>query len=92
MKRFWAHKNQNKKIRIKKKPSAEKKIKLLTKCTDAINNTTLIEFQGIKCSTRATYVEEKLSGLNKCQRTIAKKKINSVLLELEMPVGNECID
>ena len=56
----------------KKKSLAEKKIELLTKCTNAITNSTLIESKGIKPFAFATYVEEKLSGLNTCQRTIAK--------------------
>ena len=76
----------------KKKSLAEKKIELLTKCTDAITNSILIESQGIKRSTFSTYAEEKLSGLNKRKRTIAEKKINDVLFELEMPAGNESID
>ena len=76
----------------KKKSLTEKKIELLTKCTDAITNSTLIESQGIKCYAFATYVEEKLSGLNKHQRTIAEKRINDFLFELEMSVGNESID
>ena len=76
----------------KKKLLAEKKVELLTKCTDAKTNSTLIESQGIKRSAFATYVEGKLSGLNKRQRTIAEKIINDVVFELEMSVGNESID
>ena len=76
----------------KKNSLAEKKIKLLTKCTDAITNSILIESQKIKRSVFATYVEEKLSGLNKRQRTIAERMINDVLFELEMSAGNEAID
>ena len=76
----------------KKKSSAEKKIELFKKCTSAIANSTLFESQGIKRFAFATYVEEKLSGLNKRQITIAEKKINDVLFELEMSVGNEYID
>ena len=67
----------------KKKSLAEKKIELITKCTNAVTNSILIESQGIKRSSFATYVEEKLSGLNKPQTTIAEKKINDVLFELE---------
>ena len=52
----------------------------------------MIESQGIKRSAFATFVEEKLSGPNKCQRTITKKRINDVLFELEMSVGNESIN
>ena len=76
----------------KKKSLAEKKIGLLTKYTDAITNSTLIESQGIKCSAFATIVEKKLSGLNKRQRIIAKKRIDYILFELEMSFGNESID
>ena len=57
----------------KKKSLVEKKIELLTKCTDAITNSTLIESQGIKRSVLPTCVEEKLSALNKRQRTIVKR-------------------
>ena len=78
--------------RPKKKLLAEKKVELLTKCTNAKTNSTLIESQGIKRSAFATYVEGKLSGLNKRQRTIAEKIINDALFELEMSVGNESID
>ena len=67
----------------KKTSSAEKKIELLTKGTTNDINSTLIESPGIQCSTFTTYVEEKLSGLNKHQRTIAKKRIN-VLFELKV--------
>ena len=57
----------------KKKPLTEKKIELLIEvCSDAIADSTLIESPGIKRSAFATYVEEKLSGLNKRQGTIAK--------------------
>ena len=49
----------------KKKSLAEKKIELLKKYTDAITNFALIESQGTKGSVFATYVEEKLSGINK---------------------------
>ena len=76
----------------KKRSLTEKKIELLTKCTDGIINSTLIESQGIKRSAFATYVEEKLSGLSKRQITIAEKRINNVLFELEMSIGNESID
>ena len=78
--------------RSKKKSLAQKKIELLTKCTDALTNSTLIESQRKKRSPFATYVKEKLSGLNKCQRTIVEKRINDVLFELQMTVGNESID
>ena len=66
-------------FRIKEKLLAEKKIELLT-------NSTLIESQGIKHSTFVTYVEEMLSGFNRRQRTIVKKRINEVLFDLEMSV------
>ena len=76
----------------KKNLLAEKKIKLLTKCTYSITNSTLIESQGLKHPASATYVEENLSGLNKRQRTIAKKRINDILFELEMYIRSESID
>ena len=75
-----------------KKSLAKKKIELLTNCTDFITNSTLIESQRIKRSAFANYVEEKLFGLNKRQRTLAEKRINDVLFEPEMSVGNESID
>ena len=57
----------------KKKSLTERKIELLIEvCSDAIADSTLIESPGIKRSAFATYVEEKLSGLNKRQGTIAK--------------------
>ena len=76
----------------KEKSLAVKKIDVLTKCTDAITNFNLIESQGIKRSAFATYVGEKLSGLNKRQKIIAKKRVNDVLFKLEMSFGNESID
>ena len=66
-----------------KKTSAEKKIELLTKGTTNDINFTLTESPGIQCSTFTTYVEEKLSGLNKRQRTITKSRTN-VLFELKV--------
>ena len=75
-----------------KKSLAKKKIELLTNCTDFITNSTLIESQRIKRSAFANYVEEKLFGLNKHQRTLAEKRINYVLFQLQMSVGNESID
>ena len=68
----------------KKTSLTEKTIKLLTKCTDCLTNSTLIESQGIKRSAFATYVEEKLSGFHKRQRTIAEKRINDLLFEFKM--------
>ena len=68
----------------KKKSLAKRKMELLTKCTDIIANSTLIEPQGTKRSAFANYVEEKLSSLNKRQKTIAEKRINDVSFELEM--------
>ena len=76
----------------RKNSIVETKIKLLAKCTNAIKNSALTESQGIRHSSFATYVEEKFSSLNKRQITIAEKRINDVLFELEMPVGNESID
>ena len=55
-------------------------------------NSILIESQEIKRSEFATYAEEKLSDFNNRQITLAEKRINDVLLELEMPVGNESIE
>ena len=49
----------------KKNSLAGKKIELLIRRTDPITYSTLIESQGIKRSAFATYVEEKLSDLNK---------------------------
>ena len=76
----------------KKESLTEKKIELLTKCTEAITNSTLIGSQGIKPSSFATYVEEKLSGFNKHQRTIVEKRINDVPFELEVSIENESVD
>ena len=86
-----AQKNKEKK-NSKKNSLAETKIKLLAKCTDAITSSALIESQGIKHSAFPTYVEERFSSFNKRQITIAEKRVNDVLFELEMSVGNESID
>ena len=58
---------------------------------NAITNSVLIESQGIKRSAFATYIEEKFSSLNRCQRSIAEKRTNNVQFELNMSVGNESI-
>ena len=76
----------------RKNSIVETKIKLLAKCTNAIKNSVLTESQRIRHSSFATYVEETFSSLNKRQITISEKRINDVLFELEMPVGNESID
>ena len=76
----------------KKKTLPERKIELLTKCTDAIASSTPKESQGTKRLAFASYIEEKLSGFNKRQRIIAEKRINDVLFEIEMSSGNETID
>ena len=78
--------------RSKKKSLAEKKIELLTRCTDVITNSTLTKSQGIKRSAFVPYIEGKFTGLKKRQITIAEKRINDALFELEMYVGNESID
>ena len=68
----WVHRSKNY-LGSKKNSLAETKIKLLAKCTNAIKNSALIESQGIRHSSFATYVEEKFSSLNKCQITIAER-------------------
>ena len=79
-------------FRIKEKIISGKEDRNTYKVYRTIKNSTLMGFQGIKHSSFATSVEEKLSGLNKRLRTIAEKRINDVLFELEMSAGNESID
>lgn len=75
--------------RKKSKTIAERKIELLTKCTDAITSSSKeSQSQGVKRTAFATYIDEKLSTYNKRQRAIAEKRINDVLFEIEMSDGN----
>lgn len=73
----------------KKKTIAEQKLDLLSKCTDAItSNAKKIPDekspQKPKISAFATYVDEKLSQLNKRGRRIAEKRISDILFDIEM--------
>lgn len=73
----------------KKKTIAERKLDLLSKCTDAItsNATKAVPEEKVpkpQISVFATYVDEKLSQLNKRDRSIAEKRISDILFEIEM--------
>ena len=73
----------------KKKTIAERKLDLLSKCTDAISanakkTTPEEESTKAKVSTFAVYVDEKLSQLNKRDRRVAEKRISDVLFNIEM--------
>ena len=71
----------------KRKIIAEKKLDLLSKCTEAITanaNPKANESSNPKISALALYVDEKLSELNKRTRRIAEKRISDVLFDIEM--------
>lgn len=73
----------------KKKTLAEKKLDLLSKCTDAITADSKKtapdeESPKPKMSAFAVYVDEKLSQLNKRDRRLAEKRISDVLFDIEM--------
>ena len=73
----------------KRKTIAEKKLDLLSKCTEAITANAkpkANESSDPKISAFALYVDEKLSGLNKRTRRIAGKYISDVLFDMEMSV------
>ena len=67
---------------LKKKTIAERKIELLSKCTEAITKKPVE-------SAFALYVDEKLSQLGKRDRRIAEKRISDVLFEVEMQSERE---
>ena len=64
---------------------------MLSKCTEAITSNANKEppKTGEKRSAFADYIGEKLSTLNKRQRTIAEKRISDVLFELEMSTDSD---
>ena len=71
----------------KRKTVAEKKLDLLSKCTEAITANAkpkANESSNPKISAFALYVDEKLSELNKRTRRIAEKHITDVLSDMEM--------
>ena len=73
---------------LEKKTIAERKIELLSKCTEAITKKP-VESADSKRSTFALYVNEKLSQLGKRDRRIAEKRISDVLFEVEMQSERE---
>ena len=73
---------------LKKKTIAERKIELLSKCTEAITKKP-VESADSKHSAFALYVDEKLSQLGKRDRRIAEKRISDVLFEVEMQSQRE---
>ena len=71
----------------KRKTTAEKKLDLLSKCTEAITANAkpkANESSNPKISAFALYVDETLSELNKRTRRIAEKRIFDVLFNMEM--------
>ena len=73
----------------KSKAIAEKKLDLLSKCTEAITAKASAkqkanESSNQKISAFALYVDEKLSELNKRTRRIAEKRVSDVLFDMEM--------
>ena len=71
----------------KRNTTTEKKLDLLSKCTDAITvnaKPKANESSNPKISTFALYVYEKLLGLNKRTRRIAEKCISDALFDMEM--------
>ena len=72
----------------KKKTIAERKIKLLSKCTEAITKKP-VKSADSKHSAFALYVDEKLSQLDKRDRRIVEKRVSDVLLDVEMQ--SECV-
>ena len=70
-----------------RKTIAEKKLDLLSKCTEAFTANAKPkpnESPNPKLSAFAVYVDEKLSELKKHDRRIAKKRISDVLFDIEM--------
>ena len=71
----------------KRKTLAEKKLDLLSKCTEANANTKTPlpnDSATTKLSLFSLYVEEKLSQLDKRNRRIAEKRISDILFKIEM--------
>lgn len=76
----------------RKKTIAERKLDLLSKCTDAITSKAapIKEASSApKVSNFALYVEEKLSQLDKRSKRIAEKRISDILFEVEMSEEQE---
>ena len=74
-------------IPSKRKTIAEKKLDLLSKCTQAITANVkpkANESSNPKISAFALYADEKLSELNKRTRRISEKRISDVLFDMEM--------
>ena len=71
---------------VKKKTITEKKLDLLSRCTEAItaNTKKSDEIPDVKRSAFSLYVEEKLSLLDRRNRRIAEKRISDILFEIEM--------
>ena len=68
----------------KKKSIAEKKLDLLSKCTDALASSSKKSDDPSAMSAFGMYIEEKLSQLEKRNRRIAEKRITDILFEIEI--------
>ena len=73
---------------LKKKTIAERKLDLLSKCTEAITKPAEPRPDS-KHSTFALYIDERLSKLGMRERRIAEKRISDVLFEVEMQSERE---
>ena len=73
---------------LKKKTIAERKIELLSKCTEAITKKP-VESADSQHSAFAFYVDKKLSQLGKCDQRIAERRISDVLFEIVMQSERE---
>ena len=69
---------------LKKKTIADRKIELLSKCTEAITKKP-VESADSNHSAFALCVDEKLSQLGKRNRRITEKRISDMLFRVEMP-------
>ena len=75
----------------KKKTIAEKKLDLLSKCTEAItsNSKKVSEVSNTKKSAFSMYVEERLCQLSNRNRRIAEKRISDVIFDIKMSAERE---
>lgn len=75
----------------KRKSIAEKKLDLLSKCTEALasNSKKNNEVNDPKTSAFSIYISEKLSQMNIRQRRIAEKRISDIIFEIEMATERE---
>ena len=76
----------------KRKTIAERKLNLLSKCTDAITKPAKVTAPPVvkpSTSNFAAYVDERLSKLGNRERRYAEKQISDVLFNIEMQSDND---